>query len=53
MNLVGAEDEVVALAKVGEPCEVLAAPDAGERVVRIAEVEEFRARCDGALPCDG
>ena len=49
VDLVGTEDEVVAHAKVGDAHEFLATPDAGDGVVGIAEVEQLRARRDGAL----
>jgi hypothetical protein len=49
MDLVGAEDEVVPGAELGEPREFVAPPDAGKGIVRIAEVKEPRAGRDGPL----
>jgi len=49
VNFVRAEDEVMAGAKFAEADKFFAAPDAGERVVRVAEVEKFGAGGDGSL----
>ena len=51
VDLVGAENEVVAFAKLGEVREFVATPDAGEGIVRIAKVEKFGAWRDGAFKC--
>ena len=39
MDLVGAQEQVVLHAKFREPHELVAAPDAGERIVGIAEIK--------------
>ena len=49
VDFVGAEDKIVAHAEIGEAHEFLAAPDAGDRIVGIAEIKEFRAWGDGAF----
>jgi hypothetical protein len=49
VDLVGAKDEVVTGAEFTEEQEFVATPDAGERVVRVAEEEELGFRGDGEL----
>src|SRR5215216_5331524 len=49
MDFVRAEDEVVSLAEVREPMELGTTPDAGEGIVGIAEIKQFRLRGDGAF----
>jgi hypothetical protein len=44
VDLVGAEQEIVAHAEFAELHQLVAPPDAGDRVVRVAEVEQFRLR---------
>src|SRR5690606_24640721 len=47
MDLVGNEQQVVLATEGAEFFQFVAAPDAGEGVVRVAEVVEFGGRCDG------